>query len=243
MVAIGQIAAGVAHELNNPLGGILGYAQFTLEKIQNKSAENMTDKDIESYKRYLRDIETQSRRCKSIVQNLLKFSRTSQTVEFDEVNVNSVIEDTLTFVEHQLMMNQITLVKNLDSGIPIIKGNPSQLQQVFTNIIINAMHASESGNEIKLTTHFAPPLGEFSGAIEIAFADAGRGISEEHQKKIFEPFFTTKDVGKGTGLGLSVSYGIIKEHGGEIKVKSKLGEGTTFTVIIPVEKTPCPTDK
>ncbi|RKX29813.1 MAG: hypothetical protein DRP46_06615 [Candidatus Zixiibacteriota bacterium] len=243
MVAIGQLAAGVAHELNNPLGGILGYAQFTLEKIQNKNAENMTDKDIKSYKRYLCDIETQSRRCKSIVQNLLKFSRTSQTVEFDNVNVNAVIEDTLTFVEHQLMMNQITLVKNLDSGIPIIKGNPSQLQQVFTNIIINAMHASESGNEIVLTSRFAPPLGEFPGAVEIAFADAGRGISEEHLKKIFEPFFTTKDVGKGTGLGLSVSYGIIKEHGGEIKVKSTLGEGTTFTVIIPVEKTPCPSDK
>ncbi|MEW5924949.1 MAG: ATP-binding protein [Candidatus Zixiibacteriota bacterium] len=242
MVAIGQLAAGVAHELNNPLGGILGYAQFTLEKIQNKCADNISDKDIESYKRYLRDIETQSRRCKAIVQNLLKFSRTSQTVEFDDVDINAVVEDTLTFVEHQLMMNQITLVKNLDPGLPKIKGHPSQLQQVFTNIIINAMHASNPGTEIVLTTRFAPPLGEFPGAVEIAVIDTGKGIREEHLKKIFEPFFTTKEVGKGTGLGLSVSYGIIKEHGGEIKVRSKLGEGTTFTVIIPVEKITCSAD-
>ena len=243
MVAIGQLAAGVAHELNNPLGGILGYAQFTLEKIQKKNADDISDKDIESYKRYLRDIETQSRRCKSIVQNLLKFSRTSQTVEFDDVDINVIVDDTLTFVEHQLMMNQITLVKNLHTSLPRIKGNPSQLQQVFTNIIINAMHASEPGAEIKLSTRFAPPLGEFAGAVEIDFVDSGKGISDEHVKKIFEPFFTTKDVGKGTGLGLSVSYGIIKEHGGEIRVNSSLGEGTTFTVIIPLEKTPCPADK
>jgi two-component system NtrC family sensor kinase len=94
-----------------------------------------------------------------------------------------------------------------------------------------------------LTTRFAPPLGEFHGAIEIAFVDHGRGISEENLKKIFEPFFTTKEIGKGTGLGLSVSYGIIKEHGGEIKVKSALGEGTEFTVIIPLEKKPSPAEK
>ncbi|UCD95256.1 MAG: HAMP domain-containing protein [Candidatus Zixiibacteriota bacterium] len=243
MVAIGQLAAGVAHELNNPLGGILGYAQFTLEKIQNKSAGDISEKDIESYKRYLRDIEAQSRRCKSIVQNLLKFSRTSQAVDFSEIDINAVVEDTLTFVEHQLMMSQIRLNTNLETELPKIKGNPSQLQQVFTNIILNAMHASEPGKQITLTSRLAPPLGEFHGAVEIVFRDEGKGICEEHLPKIFEPFFTTKDIGKGTGLGLSVSYGIVKEHGGEIKVKSKLGEGTVFTVIIPLEKSPSPADK
>lgn len=243
MVAIGQLAAGVAHELNNPLGGILGYAQFTLEKMHDKSVQDITEADVESYKRYLIDIEAQSRRCKSIVQNLLKFSRTSQAVEFREVDVNSIVEDTLTFVEHQMMMNQIKLSKNLDKNLPQIKGNPGQLQQVFTNIIINAMHASEPGSQIALITRMAPPLGEFQGAVEVSIADQGRGISEENLKKIFEPFFTTKDVGQGTGLGLSVSYGIIREHGGEIKVKSQPGEGTVFTVIIPLEKTPTPADK
>nr|MBN2276824.1 HAMP domain-containing protein [candidate division Zixibacteria bacterium] len=243
MVAIGQLAAGVAHELNNPLGGILGYAQFTLEKIQKKTAGEISQKDIDSYVRYLTDIEAQSRRCKAIVQNLLKFSRTSQTVEFNDVDINAVVEDTLTFVEHQLMMNQVKLVKDFDPNLPIIQGNPSQLQQVFTNIIINAMHASDPGTQIRLTTRFAPPLGEFQGAVEITITDQGRGISQENMKKIFEPFFTTKEVGKGTGLGLSVSYGIVKEHGGEIRVKSQVSQGTTFTIIIPLEKKTCSADK
>ncbi|MFH2036211.1 MAG: ATP-binding protein [Candidatus Zixiibacteriota bacterium] len=236
MVAIGQLAAGVAHELNNPLGGILGYAQFTLEKIQKAKPESITEKDLESYKRYLKDIETQSRRCKAIVQNLLRFSRTSKDVDFSEVSINEVMEDTLTFMEHQLMMNQIRLEKNLAENLPLIEGNASQLQQVFTNIIINAMHASEPDSCITITSHLAPALGEFSGAVEVMISDEGHGISEKNLKKLYEPFFTTKEVGKGTGLGLSVSYGIIKEHGGEMKVKSKENVGTTFTIIIPLEK-------
>lgn len=243
MAAIGQLAAGVAHELNNPLGGILGYSQFALEKIQTKKLSEFTPKDQESFSRYLKDIETQSRRCKAIVQNLLKFSRTSQTVEFQETDINQVLEETLTFIDHQLMMNQITLRKYYDRNLPKAQGNPGQLQQVFTNIIINAMHASKPGSEILLSTRFLPPLGEFSGAVEIAVTDHGHGISEENLKKIFEPFFTTKEIGKGTGLGLSVSYGIVKEHGGEIKVKSRTGEGTTFTIIIPLEKRGASVDK
>ncbi len=243
MAAIGQLAAGVAHELNNPLGGILGYAQFSLEKIENKEIHDLTPKDMESYKRYLRDIETQSRRCKAIVQNLLKFSRTSQTVEFQELDINQVLEETLTFIDHQLMMNQITLRKTIDRNIAKTQGNPGQLQQVFTNIIINAMHASKPGSEIAIATRFLPPLGEFAGAVEITVADQGTGISEENLKKIFEPFFTTKEVGKGTGLGLSVSYGIIKEHGGEIRVKSKIGQGSIFTIILPLEKKGIPVEK
>lgn len=243
MAAIGQLAAGVAHELNNPLGGILGYSQFALEKIQTKKLSEFTPKDQESFSRYLKDIETQSRRCKAIVQNLLKFSRTSQTVEFQETDINQVLEETLTFIDHQLMMNQITLRKYYDRNLPKAQGNPGQLQQVFTNIIINAMHASKPSSEILLSTRFLPPLGEFSGAVEIAVTDHGHGISEENLKKIFEPFFTTKEIGKGTGLGLSVSYGIVKEHGGEIKVKSRTGEGTTFTIIIPLEKRGASVDK
>ncbi len=196
MAAIGQLAAGVAHELNNPLGGILGYAQFNIEKIENKSAENITDKDLDSYRRYLKDIEHQTRRCKAIVQNLLKFSRTSQTIDFSDTDVNAVIEDTLTFLEHQLMINRLTLKKNLDHKIPVIQGNPSQLQQVFTNILINAMHASQPETEITVSTKFSPPLGEYAGAIEITLTDQGKGISKGNLKKIFEPFFTTKDGSK-----------------------------------------------
>lgn len=236
MGAIGQLAAGVAHELNNPLGGILGYAQFTLEKLQKNIPEKTTIKEVQGYIRYVSDIETQARRCKTIVQNLLRFSRSSRTVEFEEVDVNKAIEETLTFVAHQLHLNQIELEVKLDSHLPHIQGNAGQLQQVFTNLIINAMHASASGSTITITSRFSPALGEFGGAVELAFIDHGSGIREEHLKKIFEPFFTTKEVGKGTGLGLSVSYGIVKEHGGEITASSAVGQGTTFTIVLPIQK-------
>lgn len=234
--AIGQLAAGVAHELNNPLGGILGYAQFTLEKMKKNVPEETTAKEMNNYIKYLTDIEKQSRRCKNIVQNLLRFSRSSKTTEFIEVNINQVIDDTCTFVEHQLNMNMINLNKSLDPELPPVQANPGQLQQVFTNLIINAMHASPPETSIEVSTHFCPALGEFDGTVEIICKDEGKGIPAENIKKIFEPFFTTKEVGKGTGLGLAVSYGIVKEHGGEIKVESTVGKGTTFTIILPLQK-------
>ncbi len=243
MAALGQLAAGVAHELNNPLGGILGYAQFTLEKMEKKPLEQMTDKDVDSYRRYLKDIETQARRCKTIVQNLLKFSRSSHSAEFEMLNINDIINETMTFIEHQLMMQQIRLTRNFGDNLPDIPGNAGQLQQVFTNIIINAMHASKSNTEICINTRYLPPLGEFTGAVEVTISDQGCGISEENIKRIFEPFFTTKEVGKGTGLGLSVSYGIVKEHGGEIKIDSTVGQGTNFTIIFQLEKSTQSADK
>ncbi len=233
--AIGQLAAGVAHELNNPLGGILGYSQFALEKMK-KSSENASEPiDHSKFIRYLTDIETQARRCKTIVQNLLRFSRSSKSTDFRRVDMNAVVEDTCTFVEHQLYMNQIELELILSDKLPQIQGDAGQLQQVFTNLIINAMHASPQESVIKIATRFSQSVGEFAGAIEIIVSDKGSGISTENIKKIFEPFFTTKQVGKGTGLGLSVSYGIIKEHGGEIRVDSTVDEGSTFTVILPVQ--------
>jgi len=236
MSAIGQLAAGVAHELNNPLGGILGYAQFALEKMKKTDADGVDARQWDSYIRYLTDIESQSRRCKAIVQNLLRFSRSSRTTAFDDVNINVIIEDTITFVEHQLHMSQIELKVDLDPHLPLVKGSAGQLQQVFTNLIINAMHASAPESTISVTTRFSPALGEFGGTVEIKFEDQGCGISPENLTKIFEPFYTTKEVGKGTGLGLSVSYGIIREHGAEIKVDSVMGEGTVLTIIMPVQK-------
>ncbi len=242
MSAIGQLAAGVAHELNNPLGGILGYAQFTLEKMKKSAGEGEPSKEQTTYIRYLTDIETQARRCKAIVQNLLRFSRSSRTTDFEATDCNQVLRDTITFVEHQLHMNQIDLEVDLDEDLPPVPGNPGQLQQVFTNLIINAMHASPPESRIVVSSRFSPALGEFGGTVELAVHDRGSGISPENVNKIFEPFFTTKEVGKGTGLGLSVSYGIIKDHGGEIKVDSEPGEYTTFTVILPVQKSEEPSD-
>ncbi len=243
MGAIGQLAAGVAHELNNPLGGILGYAQFTLEKMRKNKEAYAEHKDLDKYMRYLADIETQTRRCKDIVQNLLRFSRASHATMLEEIDINKVLNDTITFVEHQLHMNQIELKVALDPNLPTIEGNVGQLQQVFTNLIINAMHASTAESEIKVISRYSPAVGEFGGAVELLFIDQGIGIPPENLKKIFEPFFTTKEVGKGTGLGLSVSYGIIKSHGGEIKIDSTVGQGTTFSVILPVQKQSRGSDK
>lgn len=237
MAAIGQLAAGVAHELNNPMGGILGYSQYALEKISRKKASEMTDEDIESQCRFLGDIEQQARRCKEIVKNLLKFSRTSSKEDFEPFDLNEAIEETLTFVQHQLDMKNIELVKQLDPDLPKYNGNASQLQQVFTNLIINAEHAMKEGGKLLIATRFAKPVGEFTGCVEVEFTDSGCGIPPEVLNKIFEPFYTTKEVGKGTGLGLSISYGIIKEHQGDILVKSRVGEGTTFMLVLPLDKT------
>lgn len=236
MAAVGQLSAGVAHELNNPLGGILGYAQYTLEKMNNKPFADLTEKDFEAYKKHLRDIEAQSRRCKTIVQNLLKFSRSSSKIDLAEVDINGALVETITLIEHQMTMYKVKLTTDFQEGIPPVRANAGMLQQVFTNIIINALHAMPEGGDLIISSRHSPGLGEFSGAVEISFIDTGCGIPAEIQKNIFEPFFTTKAIGKGTGLGLSVSYGIIKEHGGEIKMESVVGCGTTFTIILPLEK-------
>lgn len=240
--AIGQLAAGVAHELNNPLGGILGYAQFTLEKLQKNVPEKTTSKEIESYLRYVRDIEVQARRCKAIVQNLLRFSRSSRTEDFEEIDVNRTVEETISFVEHQLRLSKIDLRTTLAKNLPMIRGNTGQLQQVFTNLLINAMHASAPGSCIEIYSRYSPALGEFGGAVELVFTDHGCGIAQENIKKVFEPFFTTKEVGKGTGLGLSVSYGIIRSHGGEINVSETPNGGATFTIVLPLQKQPSLSD-
>jgi two-component system NtrC family sensor kinase len=231
MAAVGQLAAGVAHELNNPLGGILGYAQFALEKIADGKLDA---NEVPSFNRYLADIELQARRCKMIVKNLLKFSRTSDNVQFELVDVTSTLEETFVFTSHQLGMKDIHLRKELQPDLPKILGNANSLQQIFTNIVINSMQSMPEGGHLIVRTSYDPPIGEFGGAVVITFQDTGSGIAEEHRSKIFEPFFTTKNVGEGTGLGLSVSYGIVKEHGGDIKVESIVGVGSTFTVVLPI---------
>lgn len=231
MAAVGQLAAGVAHELNNPLGGILGYAQFALEKVQKGS---LGETEIGAFSRYLSDIELQARRCKMIVKNLLKFSRSSSKEEFGLVDVNASLEEVFLFTSHQLGMKDIVLNRQLQPDLPHIVGNANSLQQVFTNIIINSMQSMSEGGELVVRTSLEQPVGEFGGAVAIVFKDSGSGIPKENLGKIFEPFFTTKQVGEGTGLGLAVSYGIIRDHGGDIKAESTLGVGSTFTVVLPI---------
>jgi signal transduction histidine kinase len=232
MAAVGQLAAGVAHELNNPLGGILGYSQFALEKIKQKSFSQFTPEDTEAFLQYLKDIEQQTKRCRSIIRSLLKFSRASRKEEFELTDINSILRETFAFTRHKMEKNKMRLVKRLSDGLPQIKGHPGQLQQVFTNLILNAVQALPQGGILTVESK----TGEDPQSVEISFADNGVGISAEYLDKIFEPFFTTKMVGEGTGLGLSVSYGLIKNHGGEIKVRSEVNQGTVFTVILPILK-------
>lgn len=220
MAAFGQLGAGIAHEVKNPLTGILGYAQLTLRKLEPGTALHQN----------IEIIEKETKRCKAIIENLLKFAR-QERVKFDPIDVNVVVEDAITIVAHQIAINKIKLEKEITQGLPKILGNANQLQQVLMNLLINAQQAMEGSlGKIKISTHLIDV-----NKIEILVSDNGPGISKEIQAQIFEPFFTTKPTGKGTGLGLSVSYGIIKEHKGDIRVESEIGQGATFVITLPAD--------
>ncbi len=219
MAAFGQLGAGIAHEVKNPLAGILGLTQLSLRK---------TEKGTPIHEN-LGIIEKETRRCTTIIQNLLKFAR-QERVAFEPVDINQVAQDAMAIVEHQLEMHKVHLRRNLAPTLPTIQGNANQIQQVLINLMINAQQAMEgSPGEVTITT-----IGLNSSHVQVQVSDNGPGIPEDLQAKIFEPFFTTKAVGKGTGLGLSVSYGIVKEHKGDIRVESSPEKGTTFKISFPV---------
>jgi len=229
MAAIGELAAGVAHELNNPLTGILGYAQYTLEKMQK--ASDLNHKDVSKFCQYLSYIEKEAQRCKSIVQGLLRFSRAPK-VTLEPLDVNFLLEETLILCGHQLEKRGVKVMKEFEPSLPRVMGNANQLQQVFTNIILNAYDAMPKGGSLTITTKIEDRA--TSRRIRVEFIDTGCGIPSENMRRIFDPFFTTKEVGQGTGLGLAISYGIIKEHHGDITVKSEVGKGSSFTVYLPI---------
>jgi signal transduction histidine kinase len=182
-------------------------------------------------------IEKETNRCTAIIQNLLKFAR-QEKVDYGPVDLNRVATDAMAIVEHQLEMNKVKLIPELTDNLPIISGNANQIQQVLINLMINAQQAMDGrSGEVNVAT-----VAGGNGHIQVKVSDNGPGMPEDVRAKIFEPFFTTKPVGKGTGLGLSVSYGIIKEHKGEIEVDSAPGEGTTFVMTFPAGemKSSCP---
>jgi len=228
MAAVGQLGAGVAHELNNPLGGILGYAQFILEKIKRPE---FSSEDFKSCIKYIESIERESTRCKGIVESLLKFSRRPISPQPELIDVALAINETLAIIGHQLKLKNITLTTDIPEGLDKVFGITNQLQQVFTNLILNAQQAMPEAGQLKIAARNI--LGE--NKVEIEFTDTGCGISEENLKHIFEPFFTTKQKEKGTGLGLAVSYQIIQDHKGTIEIKSEVGKGTTIVIRLPVE--------
>jgi signal transduction histidine kinase len=215
--SIGLLAAGVAHEVNTPLAVISTYAQMLAKQVA----------DDEQKSKLLEKIAKQTFRASEIVNSLLNFSRTS-TTEFGEVSVNRVIQETLSLLEHQMQKAGLEVRTALDTTAPTIAGNPGKLQQVFLNLFINARDAMTSGGVLEVKTSH-----EDDGGVQIDVLDSGHGIDPEHIHRIYDPFFTTKGARKGTGLGLSVTYGIIQEHGGAIKVFSRPGGGTRFHLEFP----------
>ena len=218
LAAFGQLGAGIAHEVKNPLAGILGYVQLSLRKVEPESPLHGN----------LKIIEKETKRCKTIIDNLLKFTR-QEKMDRMPVDVNEVIKDTSALVDHQLGMHQVRLEKSLAEGLPPILGNANQLQQVLLNLVLNAEQAMEGKpGVVRLETERMD-----GGWVEVRVRDTGPGIPKEIQSRLFDPFFTTKPAGKGTGLGLSVSYGIVRDHEGEIRVESEPGEGALFRIRFP----------
>ena len=216
--SIGLLAAGVAHEVNTPLTGVSSYTQMLLGMIPETDPKHAL----------LQKMQRQTDRASNIVGNLLNFSRTGNAIESSELDINKLLDDTLQLLEPQLRKSNVGIVKEYTMTPPMIFGNGGKLQQVFTNLILNARDAMFSGGTITLATGVSD-----TGEVHINVADTGEGISPENLNKIFDPFFTTKGVGNGTGLGLAVSYGIVQEHSGTIEVRSVNGSGATFSLVFP----------
>lgn len=222
LASIGQLSAGIAHEINNPLGIILGYTQLLLRQEGNES-EKYHD---------LKIIEKHVRNCKGIVEDLLNFARTS-TPKKASIDIAEALDEVLRFVRHHANLDHIEVVRDYDSKAPPMRLDEKKIKQVFMNLIMNATHAIGKSGRLWLSTRYLPEPEQMI----IQFIDSGYGIEDRNLSRIFDPFFTTKPTGEGTGLGLSVSYGIIKNHGGEITVESDLGRGSIFTIRLPYEET------
>lgn len=219
LALIGQLAANVAHEINNPLQGIVTYSHLLLERMPGDSPSRAS----------VQKIVTQADRCRTIIRGLLDFSR-QRALHKSPSEVNAVLNECVSLVEDQALFHNIQIIKDLRPNLPFIVLDPAQMQQVFMNLIINAAEAMDGNGRLTLATRL-DPAGKF---IEVEFVDTGHGISQENLDKIFDPFFTTKEIRHGVGLGLAISYGIVKEHQGMLSVESVIGKGTTFIVRLPV---------
>ncbi len=219
MATVGQLVSGVAHELNNPLTGVMGFAQLLLMR----DLDDRTRREVET-------IYGEAERASKIVQNLLTFAR-RRRAQKEMVNINNLVQRVLELRNYELAVHDIEVATDLDPHLPDTMADPGQVQQVLLNIVINAEQAilaEGSGGHLAVTTRAR------EGAIRLTFKDDGPGIAPENLRRIFDPFFTTKQAGEGTGLGLTISYGIMEEHGGRIIAESRLGQGATFTVELPV---------
>jgi two-component system NtrC family sensor kinase len=220
MAALGELAAGVAHEINNPLTGVLTFSSLMLKKAD----------ESHPWRKDLENVVQQTTRCRNIVKGLLDFAR-QRKPDKKEWDIHLLIDNTLTLLAEQVRFQNIKIDKQFKAGIPMLFVDGDQIQQVFMNILLNAADAmAGNGGNLSIKTDLK------DGLAEISFTDTGCGISKEHLSKLFDPFFTTKETGKGTGLGLAISYGIVQSHGGDIEVESQVGKGSTFRIKLPIEK-------
>ncbi len=219
LAVIGQLAADVAHELNNPLQGIVAYSHLLLERMPGGN----------SGRQLVGKIVVQANRCTGIVRGLLDFARQRKPHKRPS-DINVILQECVSLVENQALFHNIEIVRDLGGNLPSVVLDPSQIQQVFTNIVINAAESMGGSGRLTLATRYDP----VENCIEVEFSDTGHGISPQNVERMFDPFFTTKEVGHGTGLGLAISHGIVKEHKGTISVESEVDKGTALLVRLPV---------
>jgi Signal transduction histidine kinase regulating C4-dicarboxylate transport system len=229
MSAIGVLAAGVAHELNNPLTAVVGFAQMIAEKLKANRPANWSDTEYERAQQALENLVQGAHRARDIVGSLLRFARATKPDARTLVDINQTLRDAFVFTEHLLLRHGIMLEKHLAPELPPVWGNSARLQHVFTNLLINAQQATPSGGTVRVLTERA----EQPKGVWVHVEDTGEGIPPEALERIFEPFYTRKE--HGTGLGLSIAKQIIEEHGGEIRVASELGKGARFSVFLPAD--------
>ncbi|MFP4058749.1 MAG: ATP-binding protein [Candidatus Brocadiia bacterium] len=227
LASIGQLAAGVAHQINNPLGAISGRAQMLLRLPWPLDGEFL--------KEQIRKVQADCARITETVNDLLGFARKTETVK-QYTDVNTVLDETLDMVKHEVIANKIRIERRYADNLPPVVASANHLRQLFANLMTNAFDAMEGGGALRVTTTFRPATGpQREQVVEIAVADTGGGIAEEELSRIFEPFYTTKPAGEGTGLGLAVAKRIVDFHNGHIEVESTVGKGTTFTIQFPAE--------
>jgi signal transduction histidine kinase len=229
MSAIGVLAAGVAHELNNPLTAVVGFAQMIAEKLKASRPTNWNDTEYERAQQALENLVQGAHRARDIVSSLLRFARATKPDARSLIDINQTLRDAFVFTEHLLLRHGIVLEKRLAPELPPVWGNAARLQHVFTNLIINAQQATPSGGTVRVLTERA----EEPKGVWVHIEDTGEGIPPDALEQIFEPFYTRKE--HGTGLGLSIAKQIIEEHGGEIRVASELGKGARFSVFLPAD--------
>lgn len=227
MSSIGVLATGIAHEINNPLTSVAGFAEALLRRFRDEPALK-EDPRLDVFPHYLEVVVRESYRCKGIINHLLSFGRKSEGLPV-KVDVNWILQEIIELLSYQESYRQIQVVPHLKPDLPRVLGDPSGLRQVFMNLLVNAHQAIEGPGLVEVTTD------QIDGAtVAVVIRDNGCGMSQQIRDRIWEPFFTTKEVGKGVGLGLALTYNLVKRHGGDIRLESREGEGSLFTVLLPI---------